>query len=156
VYWIALVVLVMALIAVRVPNLVAVESAFAAGKTSKLFHPDFNRMAQLAAAKAGEAVFVAADWGAATQIYCVGNGQSDLVYELYSGSEPGASVIKLMKETTKTNVYVLVTGIAPEFAAASASILQAMATAPDWQEAPVEAEFAVLQGIDVRKFVRQR
>ena len=60
-----------------------------------------------------------------------------------------------MKKTTKPTVYILVTGIAPEFAAASAAILQAAAEAPGWQEAPVEREFAALRQIQVRRFVRR-
>lgn len=156
VYLIVLVLSAMGLIAVRMPNVVSVERAFVAGKTSSQFHPDFNRVANLASAKSADAVFVAADWGTATQIYCAGNGKEDLVYELYWRSDPGAAAINLMKDTTKANIYVLVTGIVPAFAPASASILQAMTSAPNWQEVSVEKEFAGLHGIQVRRFVRRQ
>jgi hypothetical protein len=155
VYRIALGLSAIALIAIRVPNLVAVESSLAAGKTSAQFHPDFNRVAALASEKSENSVFVAADWGTATQIYCGSNGKPGLVYELYWHSDPGAAAVKFMKETPKPNIYVLVTGIAQEFAAASDSILQAMAKESEWQEVPIEKEFADLQRIKVRKFVRR-
>jgi hypothetical protein len=152
---ILLLVSVAGLTGVRLPNIVAVEKDLAAGKASKQFDPDFTRVAELAAARSGDAVFVSADWGTATQIYCVNNGRADLVYETFWGSDPGNAVLEVMKKTAKPTVYILVTGIAPEFAAASAAILQAAAQAPGWREAPVEREFADLHQIKVRRFARR-
>jgi len=155
-YRIALAVSATALIAIRTPNIVGLESAFAAGKTSTQFHPDFNRVAILASGRSNQAVFVASDWGTATQIYCAANGKAGSVYELFWSSEPAKDTLKLMKETTKPNIYVVSTGLVPRFAAASASILETMSSAPDWQEVPVEKEFAELHEIKVRRFARRR
>src|SRR6185503_12876434 len=80
-----------ALIAVRLPNLVAVEQSLAAGKSSERFDPEFTRVAELSLARSAEAVFVSGDWGSATQLYCVGNGRPGFVYAPYWSLLPPAS-----------------------------------------------------------------
>ena len=151
-----LLVAVMALIAVRIPNVFAVEQSFMQGGASQQFHPDFTRVAELAAARAPDAVFVSADWGTANQIYCVANGTPDLVHEPYWGADPGARVQDIATTTTKPTMYVVVAALAPQFEKASETIIRAMVEDPRWQESPVEKEFSELQRIRVRKFVRRR
>ena len=147
---------VLALAVVRVPNVVAVEQQLEAGKASQRFDPEFTRVAEISAAKSANAAFVAADWGMATQLYCMNNGKPDSVYETYWGQDPAGNMQEVLKRTMKPEVYVLVAGISPQFADASAAILQAVTKAPDWQEMPVDKEFDGLHRIRVRKFVRRR
>jgi hypothetical protein len=154
VYWTAVCACSVALIALRVPNVIAVERAFAAGEASAQFNPDFNRLAQFATARSRDAIFIAADWGTGAQIYCAGNGKPDLIYEPFWNKEAGATTLELMKTTRKSVAYVVVTGISPTFSEASASILRTAANAPDWKEGAVEADLSNLHGIKIRKFVR--
>src|SRR4030095_1888359 len=77
----ALITIVGALLLIRTPNVIAVERALAEGKATIGFDPVFTRLAKIAAAKSKDAAFIAQDWGIGTQIYCMGDGDDDLVYE---------------------------------------------------------------------------
>jgi hypothetical protein len=151
---IAMIALAIALIVVRIPTVVAVEQSLGSGKAADRFDPEFTRVAELSVARAADAVFVSGDWGTATQLYCIGNGRPDMVFEPFWSNDPAAAVLDIASRTTKATMYVLVTGIAPQFAKASESILDAMRNAPGWEEVPVEKEFAGLARIRVRKFGR--
>ena len=142
------------LLVVRAPNIVGVERALLSGESSDLFSPELTQLAELAAAKSESAVFVSADWGTGTQLYCGMNGKRDSVYEPFGNENPARAVLDIAKTTTKPNLYVIIRGAAPQFASASESILHAMSGAPGWQEAPAEMEFSHLTLIRVRKFVR--
>jgi hypothetical protein len=139
----------------RIPNVAAVEGAFAQGKASAEFDPEFTRLAEMAAMRADEAVFVAADWGTANQIYCLANGKPDFVYEPFWGEDTAANARGIASTTTKRALYVVVAGIAPAFAGVADPIEDAIAEDPLWEEAPVEREFAELRRIRVRKFERR-
>jgi hypothetical protein len=151
----ALGVLVVLVLAVRLPNMVTMEKALAAGMASDRFDPSFTRIGDLAAERSGDSVFIAADWGTGTQVYCLGNGQDDLIYEPFWNADPAATIREIAGSTGKSNIYTLTTGIAPQFQAASTAIHQTLASLPGWSEAPVEPEFRALRAIQVRKFVRR-
>jgi hypothetical protein len=146
---------VIALIAVRAPNIIAVERALLNGESSEIFSPEFTRLAELAAGKSDDAIFVSGDWGTGTQLYCAMNGKLASVYEPFWNTNPGAAVLDIAGTTTKPSIYVFVTGVAPQFAPASEVIIEALASAPAWKESPVETEFSQLTRIRVRKFVRR-
>ena len=143
-----------ALLAVRLPNVAAVEMSFVSRRASSLFDPAFTRLAEIAAGS-NNAVFISADWGTATQVYCAGNGRDDLVYEPFWNSDSAKTVLDITEATKKDNLYILVTGIAPQFQQASASVIRSMMNLRNWQEVPVENEFAGLAPIQIRKFARR-
>jgi len=155
IYGVACRVVVIALMAVRIPNMAALEMALASGKTSDRFHPAFTRLAEIAAVRSKESAFIAADWGTGTQVYCLADGQEDLIYEAFWSVEPRQSVLEIVRTTKKNTLYTVVTGMAPQFQEASTSIHLTLTNLPGWQEAAAESELTNLSPLRVRKFVRQ-
>lgn len=142
------------LIAIHLPALVEVEKAFLSGRSSPGYA--FSRLAQLAAMKSGDSVFLASDWGSGTQIYCGSNGRDDAVYEPFWSTSPVRAVTEIAAKTHKRSIYLVTTGLGPrQLAGASSAILVAMERAPGWQAAPLESEFAHLGPVQVRKFARK-
>ena len=144
-----------ALLANRLPNVTAVEASLASGTSSPQFDPALTRLAELAATHAQSAAFIAADWGTGAQVYCMGDGQDDLIYEPFLDSDPGSMTREITVTTKKDALYVLVTGIAPKFAESSRAILHVLMNSPAWQEVPIEKEFSNLNSIQIRKFARR-
>jgi hypothetical protein len=148
--------LVCAMLLLRLPNLVYVESAIAEGKASTSFDPVFTRLGEMAAARAEAAAFIAADWGTATQIYCLGNGNDELVYETFWDKDPAQTTRLILEQTQRDTIYVVVSGLTPMFAEAAKSVVEAIATSPDWSESAIEKEFLELDPLQIRKFERRR
>lgn len=142
------------LLATRVVTLYAIESSLMAGKASIAFAPALNRVAEIAATKTKEAVFISSDWGSGTQIYCMSNGQDDFVYEPFWDTNPAQATTRIAAQTNKKTIYVVTTHLSERFDAAAAQVETAMASADGWHQAPLDGEFAGLNRIDVRKFVR--
>src|SRR5262249_18297844 len=130
-----------ALLAVRIPSIVSLQSAFVSGKASDAYSPNLTRLAEIAASRSKDSAFIAADWGTATQVVCIANGQEDLIYEPFWALDPAKRAVEIAGTTKKDNLYTLVTGIAPQFQRASASILTSLTSLPGWHEVPVEDEF---------------
>jgi hypothetical protein len=141
------------LILVRIPNIVTVEQELAQGKASPGFDPAFNRLGEFAAAKSNEAAFIEADWGTATQLYCLTNGDDDIVNEPYLSNDPAPVTQRVLERTKKNTLYVVMSGFPPE---ARKTVIDTVLSSPDWKEAPIEREEAELVPIQVRKFVRVR
>jgi len=142
------------LIVMRIPSLIDVEKSFAAGKASERYDPAYNRLMQLAATRSKDALFISSDWGSATQIYCGSNGQDDFVYESFWNNDSAKAVLDITTQTPKRVLYAVTTGIGPQYATASAATIDALMQSGIWRIAPVEAEFANLGPIQIRKFVR--
>jgi len=151
-----LVVCLTGLVAIRLPSMWDLERSIAVGTTAETWNPALTRLAELAASRAVDSAFFAADWGTGTQVYCFGDGQDDLLYEPFWSTDPEKRTLDSVQATKKNNVYTLVTGVTPEFKQASASILHTMEGLPGWQEVPVEQAFKdVAPVIQVRKFTRR-
>jgi hypothetical protein len=142
------------LMTARVVTVYAIESSLIAGKASAAFAPALNRVAEIAAAKTRNAVFVSSDWGSGTQIYCFSNGQDDFVYEPFWSTNPAQATTRIAAQTNKNILYIVTTHLSEQFDAAARQVEAAMASADGWREAPLDGEFAGLNRIDVRKFVR--
>jgi hypothetical protein len=96
-----LLVLVICLIAIRVPTVVAVEHSVISGKSSVAFDPAFNRLGQFAAAHVNDAVFISSDWGSATPLYCNLNGADNTVFETFWGDNAQQGVLNIASATPK-------------------------------------------------------
>jgi len=142
------------LVAARVVNLYAIESSLIAGKASAAFAPALNRVAEIAATKTKDAVFISSDWGSGTQIYCMSNGLDDFVYEPFWDGNPAQATSRIAAETNKNILYVVTTHLSEQFDAAASQVGAAMSSADGWREEPPDGEFTGLSRIDVRKFVR--
>jgi hypothetical protein len=151
----ALITIVGALLLIRTPNVIAVERALAEGKATIGFDPVFTRLAKIAAAKSKDAAFIAQDWGIGTQIYCMGDGDDDLVYEPFWSNDVQRVTLSMMQATKKNTLYFVSSSVDPRFADAARSAILATTQATDWEEAPVEKELTDLNYFQIRKFVRR-
>ena len=150
----ALAVLAALWIAARLPGLVAVEQAFARGAASPAWDPSLARLGEFAAARAGEAVFVASDWGVATQILCFGNGRPGLVHEPFWHYH-GPQTLRDILRTGNRRVFYLVRLRNPPRVVPGATdrIERDLAADPGLREVPAEPEVAGLREVLVRKFI---
>jgi len=152
----ALIGIVGALLLIRTPNVITMERALAEGKATTGYDPVFTRLAEIAAAKSKGAAFIAQEWGIGTQIYCIGDGDDDLVYEPFWSGDVERTTLAMMKATKKSTLYfVSLTVAPPQFIDAGRSAITAATRAAEWEEAPVEKELTDLPYIHVRKFVRR-
>jgi hypothetical protein len=142
------------LLLTRVPNIATMERALAQGKASPTFDRSYVRLGELVAANFHDATFIEADWGTATQIYCLSNGADDVVHETFWDSDPARETRMILEKTKKDIVYVVLSGIGPE---ARKIVTDTVVNSPDWKEAPIENETAAaLSPIQIRKFFRVR
>src|SRR5262245_3171098 len=151
----ALIGIVGALLLIRIPNVTTVERTLAEGKATIGYDPVFTRLAEIAARKSTDAAFIAQDWGTATQIYCMGDGSDDFVYEPYWSNDVKRVTLAIMQTTKKKTLYFVSSIMGSQFADAARSAIVAASQAPDWIEVPVEKELTNLRYIQVRKFVRR-
>ena len=135
--------------------MVAVEHSLISGKSAVAFDPAFNRLGQFAAAHVNDAVFISSDWGSATQLYCNLNGADNTVFETFWGANAEQGVLNIASATSKKTMYIVTTGLAPQFSAASAAAIQAIALSPAWQSAPVDEGLGKLGPIQILKFQRR-
>jgi hypothetical protein len=130
-----------------------VESALAAGRAGPYFDRRFNSLGYFAASKRNEAVFLLADWGLASLVRCLAQGDDSLARELYWDYGGPRDLENAARKAGRRIVYLVTparTGIAPETAA---RINRDAGLLPGWRETAPEAEAAALQPlILVRKF----
>ncbi|PKN37028.1 MAG: hypothetical protein CVU62_13150 [Deltaproteobacteria bacterium HGW-Deltaproteobacteria-2] len=106
-----------------------------------------------AARQSNDSFFIAADWGVGTQIYCLTNGQTDLVHELFWNYKGLADIERVIGITRKNNFYVVVKK--PESGVnhhVTSRIMQDVELLAGWKEVPIEKEMAGLKAIQIRKF----
>ena len=146
------------LVLLRLPALVSVEYSLVSGTSSSNYDPSFTRVAQFAKERSRSAVFVAADWGVASQVYCITNGQSDLTYEPLWGHRWKEEVLGLVKTpllTSKSQLYLLARRNKPPiFPEKTAYIVHQIEASKLWREVEVEYSVTSLNEVIVRKFVR--
>jgi hypothetical protein len=151
---IALAVLVALWLCARLPGLVRIERALLAGRASSAWDPSLTEIGRFAAERPAGAVFVASDWGVATQIRVFSNGRPGLVYEpfwRYSGPEQ----LRRIQEESGARVLYLVRLRNPPRAIPGAleRIERDLAADPRWREVPPEPRAAGLKEVLVRKLV---
>lgn len=139
-------------IGLRLAALVSVERALERGSSSEAWDPSLARLGAFAARHRGEAVFVASDWGVATQILCFAQGAPGLIVEPF-WHEPapapgdlagGAHTLYLVRLRRGTGRFP-----------ATARIERDLAADPRWREVPPEPEAALWRAVLVRKFLRR-
>ncbi len=146
--------IVILLIISRVMGIVSIEKSFQRGDTSLDWDPSLSEMGHFASKLSNDAIFIASDWGVATQIFCLSNGLPDLVYEpfwKYRGPNDIKSIIDkrskkiiyLVNKKRKTNVKPYNTN----------RILRDIETLKYLKPTPVEKEISELKAVEIRKFL---
>jgi hypothetical protein len=141
------------LLVTRVVSLDFLEGALQRGQAGKAWHPDLTELGRLAAAQANDAIFVAADWGVGTQIYCLANGRRGFVHEAFWSYNGLEDLVRLQEQAGKA-LYVVALNppsyVRPEN---TRRLFQDLEGSGYWRETPVEVEFSKLVAVTVRKFL---
>src|SRR5712692_415794 len=142
------------LLAVRLVGEVSLERALWRGEATLSWPPSLTQLGQFAKNRADEAVFVAADWGVATQIYCLSNGRPGLVHQTF-WSYRGPEDLLQLQQKSGTNVLYVVSlnppsNVMPE---TTQRILRDLKNSPSWRETEVDHAASNLAAVTVRKFL---
>jgi hypothetical protein len=142
------------LFAVRLPALVATASSISAGRSGIEWHPDFSALGIWASRTPSDTVFVAADWGLATQIACFSNGVH-VPKELFWNYERREQLEAALSEPgTRTYYLVGLVEPSPVNRDGTRRLIADAATVPGWREEPVDPEAAALKTLVIRRFIR--
>jgi hypothetical protein len=146
--------LVAALIALRLVTLWPVGTNLTRGSSGPAWDSSLRELGLFAAARRDAAVFVASDWGVATQIYCFADGQPGLVYEPFWLYRDVGQLHDFQRRSGKDTLYVVRLSrpamVRPE---ATKRIERDLATDPAWREVETEAEARDLRAVSIRKYV---
>jgi hypothetical protein len=145
--------IVVILLATRLVGLDFLEGALWRGQAGKAWNPDMTELGRLAAAHTNDAIFVAADWGVKTQIYCFTNGRPGFVYEAYWSYNRPEDLMRLQQQPEKALYAVALNPPSVVRPENTKRIFRDLAGSGYWRETPVEPEFSKLAAVTVRKFV---
>jgi len=141
-------------LAMRLPGLVQTERALAAGRASSSWDPSLAEIGRFAADREKGTIFIASDWGVATQILAFSGGRPGLVYEPFWRYQ-GPEQLRTLEEESGARVLYLVRLRDPQRTVPGAMerIEHDLLDDPRWREVPVEAGAARLRQVFVRKLV---
>jgi hypothetical protein len=142
------------LLVTRLVCLDFVEGALWRGQTGKAWNPDLTQLGRLAAAHTNGAIFVAADWGVGTQIYCFANGRPGFVHEAFWSYTGPEDLVRLQQQAGRAKA-LYAAGLNPPTTVTENTkrIFQDLEGSGYWRETPVESEFSKLVAVTVRKFL---
>jgi hypothetical protein len=143
------------LLAARGVNLISLEKSMLRGDATTRWHASLTEFGQAAANKGTEAIFVCADWGVATQIYCCSGGESGLIYEPFFDYQGVDQLEETLERSGKDAFYVV--GMKPATSVRvenTKRIWRDVEALSSWQEVAVEKELAEAPVVTVRKFRR--
>jgi hypothetical protein len=154
---IAVIVALAGVVVMRVPQMAALEGALLRGETSRSWHPSLTELGTFAAHRGRQALFLASDWGVATQIYCLAQGQPLVVREMY-WDYTGPGMIEEALEQSKKDIFYLVRTEPPARVRSDNSqrIEEDVSELAGWVEIPPEPETGAFETLHVRKFMRRR
>ena len=137
----------------RLVGIVSLGTSLLRGEASDQLDPSLTTIGHFAAERAGEAVFLTANWGVGPQLYCLSDGRPDLVYGLDASHHIQDDIRGILEQTQKKTVYVIFheRRRTPQ-SGQVVRILREMRHLPGWEEQPVEHEVAALGVVGVRKF----
>lgn len=142
------------LLTVRLAGLWSVENMLWQGEASRTWHPNLTQLGVFAAEHANEAIFVAADWGVATQIYCLSNGRHGLVQQIFSSYSGPADLLRLQKQFAVNVVYVVSLNPPSKVRLENTQrIFEDFESNSHWTEVKVEPLVANFTAVKVRKFL---
>ena len=138
----------------RITTLVSVEQSLIQGKASPKWSPELTRMGLFASRKQDVAAFVAADWGVATQIICLSNGNPNLVYELYADYKGPQQLRNVIHNSGKKIFYLVhpvpLSGVNLNN---SGRIIEDISHLNELNEVSVETSMENLKTLRIRKFI---
>jgi hypothetical protein len=140
--------------AVRLPGAVTVEAAFLRESASRAWDGSLAEVGKFAAAHADAAVFIASDWGVATQLHCFSNGRTGLVYEPFWNYRGPDQLREIRRASGRSVVYLGRLRQPPKvMPGATDRIERDMADDAGVREVAVDPEAGALREVLVRTFV---
>lgn len=137
----------------RLFGIVSLERSFQRGETSVRWDPSLSKIGYFANNRSNEAIFLAPDWGVATQIFCLSNGRPDLVYELFWEYKGIDEIISIIKRSGKKIVYLVNKKPNSDvFPDNTTKILRDINRLTCLKEVPVEDDLTDLRAVELRKF----
>jgi hypothetical protein len=142
------------LLIVRAHGALDLGRALAQGQTSSAWDSSLTRLGEFAASRAGRDLFIAGNWGVATQIYCQANGYPYVVREILEWP-PNPPLEESIDLNRFRSVY-LVLKVPQSFPspAVTRQLINKLEHYPELREVTPEPEATQLAGVTVRKFVR--
>jgi hypothetical protein len=151
---ITLTVLVTLWLGLRLAALGSLESALRRGSASEAWDPSLAQLGRFAAGRPPGTLFVATDWGVATQILCFVNGTPGRVVEpFWDERELEAPEVAAAIHGARTLFLVRLrreTGLFP----VTARMENEIASDPSWRAVLPEAETSGWRAVSLRKYVR--
>jgi hypothetical protein len=139
----------------RLVALASLESALREGRASPAWDLSLAELGRFAAGRPPGALFVATDWGVATQILCFANGRPGRMVEPF-WDERGLEAPEIAAAIDRARSLYLVR---PRWdtgrLAAAARIEREIATDPSWREVPPEPETSSWRAVSLRRYVRR-
>jgi hypothetical protein len=95
------------MIVLRVINLCSTEKVLLDRKASAKWDRSFTELAEFANSVNNNALFIASSWGYATQIYCLTQGNNDIIHETWLDYPGKASIQNLINKNSNAVIYVI-------------------------------------------------
>jgi hypothetical protein len=144
--------LIITLVAFRLFGLVSLEESFLRDDSSLSWDPSLTKIGYFVARHSEEAVFIAANWGVATQMYCLSNGKPNLVYEPFWDYHGPERIRRIIEQSGKKTLYLVVSKYNNPKAYETLRIIRDFETLSNWKEFPVEDDVRELAAVEIRKF----
>jgi hypothetical protein len=150
------------LVLARVPVLASALEAIHDDKYSATWDPSLNTAAVFAARQPEHAVFIAANWGIAAQVFCFANGRQNFVIEPYTHYQGHMTMERILNQPERQLAIVAAVRPASPIKPGEINTLwqvtqevfDNVATTADWEEVPLDPSLRNLRAVDIRLFRR--
>jgi hypothetical protein len=152
------------LLVARTTALLSAFEAVKGDRYTRTWDPSLNTAAAFAARQPASAIFIAANWGVATQALCFSNGRQGFVFELYP-SYGGPETLNPVLAPRERDL-VIAAALRPEaplkpgeintLRQVTSAIFRDLETSDGWEEIAVDPEIRDLRSVVIREFRRRK
>jgi len=151
------------LLGARAPVLLSTFDAVQRDKYTRAWDPSLNTAAEFVAGQPKGAIFIAANWGTATQAFCFSNGRQQFVFEpypVYGGPETLNPILapperRLVIAGAIRAAAPLRPGEINTLRQVTSAIFGDLSTTSGWEEVPVDPAVRDLRAVELRMFRRR-
>jgi hypothetical protein len=139
----------------RVPGVFSSYEAIRDDHFTAEWDPSVNEAARFAATLPPGGIFIAADWGVATQVFCLSNGRQNFVFEPFWHYEGRESMAQILDPPERQLALIAAPRPrSPVAVGVTDRIFDDVRTSRDWVETPVDERIASLRSVEIRAFRR--
>jgi hypothetical protein len=129
-------------------------NAIGSDRYSMAVHPSINEAARFAASQPEGTVFIAANWGVATQVLSLSNGRRGFVYEPFWDYRGEETLNEIFVPSINRALIGSLRVRNPVGAQASDRIFHDVAARAGWIEVALDPAIAALPAVELRAFER--